>query len=382
MRTKILFATLIVIAAAICLRLALHKPQASGTPGAAGSSYDAYVYGRGDAAKIVDVGTQPLGTPATFVTECLFHDRVLRQQLAAAGWQLREHGFRNGYDMLPYLDGRLDVLVQGDIPALIAMQQRRVEIIAVCSLGYNAIVANHTVTPSELKGQRVGYPVGTASHFALERTLQSAGLTMKDIVSVPLQPQEMEAALLSHRVEAVAVWEPLVSAILTHVPGSAIISKSDTYTFITASLDFATRHPAILKPVLAAILRAARWGRQDEENLRLNLRWDRQATLRFAGDSDVEPTAKWISRLRQDTIDNPSFPMLPLNFCEAGSLHHQQFEFLKKIGSVPASAEWQEVCRRVDTQLLPEVIGESQTWQIDRFDYAPDKLYPDKERAP
>jgi hypothetical protein len=381
MRTKIIVALFVVIGLAIGIRLGLDQARLPVAAVTAGPDYDSYVYGRGEEAKIIDVGTQPLGTPATFITECLLHDRILQQQLAATGWQLREHGYRSGYDMLPYLDGRLDVMVQGDIPALIAIQQHRVEIVAVCSLGYNAIIASHTLIPSELKGLRVGYPVGTASHFALERTLASAGLAMQDIVSVPMSPQAMQAALRRRQVEAVAVWEPVISTILSNVEGSAIISKSDTYTFVTVDQEFASHHPAALHPVLAAILRAARWGRQDEENLRTNLRWDREATLRFAGASDVEPTARWIRRLRDDTIDNPSFPMLPLEVRTPGSFQHQQFEFLKTIGRLPAQAEWRQASERVNIRCLPDIIEQGRVWQIDRFDYAPNKLYPDKERA-
>lgn len=381
MKAKIMLALLLVVVTGIGIRLALRTAQVAAPASAAGPDYDCYEYGRGEASKIIDVGTQPLGTPATYITECLFHDRVLQQQLAADGWQLREHGYRSGYDMLPYLDGRLDVMVQGDIPSLISMEKHRVEIVAVCSLGYNAIIANRTLIPLEIKGRRVGYPVGTAAHFALERTLASANLSIEDIVSVSMPPPAMEAALQSGSVEAVAVWEPVVSTILTNVQGSTVISKSDTYTFITVDSGFANRHPAILKPVLAAIVRAARWGRRDEENLRTNLRWDRQATLQFAGASDVEPNAKWISRLREDTIDNPSYPMLPLDFRETGSLQHQQFEFLKRTGALSVEAEWRRVGECVRTRLLSDVVEQSATWQIDRFDYAAEKLYPVKERT-
>jgi hypothetical protein len=64
-----------------------------------------------------------------------------------------------------------------------------------------------------------------------------------------------------------------------------------------------------------------------------------------------------------------------------GSLQHQQFEFLKKIGRLPAQAQWRQVSERVNIRCLPEIIAQSRAWQIDCFDYAPNKLYLDKERA-
>ena len=382
MVTRIVLALLLVITTGVGIRLALCRPPPPNKTAAVGRNYDTYRYGRSEEAKILDFGTQPFGTPATFIAECLFHDRVLQRQLAGEGWKMREHGYRSGKEMLPYADGRLDVMILGDIPSLIAVQQQRVGIFAVCSQGYNAVIAKRWLLPSELKGRRVGYTAGTAAHYALERTLESARLSLENIISVPLHPEEMAAALSSNQVEAVAVWEPFVAAILLQVPGSTVMSSSDTYTFITIDLDFAARHPAVLKPFLAAIIRATRWGRLDMKNLRTNLLWDRQAAVRFAGQASIEVSPKWISRLREDTIDNPSFPMLPLNFSDPQSLLCQQFEFLKNIGSLPAGAEWKTLCERVNTRCLPEVIRESQAWQIDCFDYAPDKLYLDEEGKP
>jgi hypothetical protein len=376
MRAKIMLALFGVMLTGIGIFLLLRQPRASYRQAMAAPNYDNYGFGRAEEARLIDVGTQPFGTPATYIAECLFHDRILQRQLAAEGWKLREHGFRNGNEMLPYADGRLDVMVLGDIPSLIAMQQQRVGIYALCSQGYNAVIANRWLIPAELKGLSIGYPAGTAAHFALERTLQSANLSIKDITSIPLPPEEMQAALRCQRVQAVAVWEPFITTILEQVPGSAVISSSDTYTYIAIGRDFAKRHPAQLKAVLAAMIRATRWGKLDEENLRTSLQWDRQATLEFTGKSLVAVDANWISRLREDTLDHASYPMLPLDFSNDQGLQHQQFEWLKKTGTLPADAEWQKVCACFNLQLLPEVIGDSQHWKIGSFDYAPAKLYP------
>lgn len=379
MRTKIILALLALVLLGIGIHIARRETPPSGKAAMAAPNYDNDVYGRDDEARIIDVGTQPFGTPATYITECLFHDRILQQQLATAGWQLREHGFRNGSEMLPYADGRLDVMVLGDIPSLIALQQHRVGIFAVCSQGYNAVIANRWLIPSELKGLRIGYPAGTAAHFALERTLQSAKLSIEDTDSIPLAPEEMESALRHKRVQAVAVWEPFITTILNQIPGSAVISSSDTYTFIVIGLDFANRHPALVKPVLAAMIRATRWGKLDEENLRTSLLWDRQATFLFSGKSTVAADEPWINRLREDTLEHASFPMLPLDLCAEQGLQYQQFEWLKKIGTLPADAQWRTICAGFNTRLLPEVIRDGQAWRIGCFDYAPDKLYLNKE---
>jgi hypothetical protein len=350
----------------------MEKPPAKSSTSAA--DYDTYRYGSLN-EKIIDIGTQPNSLSGPFLTETLFHDRVLKQQLAQEGWILRSHGYRNGKDMLPYANGRLDVMMLGDIPAILAMNNNNIGIFALCRQGYNSVISNRRLTPAELKGLRVGYPPGTAAHFTLERTLESAGLCMDDITPVPLQPDEMESELRNHHVDAVAVWEPFLATILKNIPGSISIATSDTFSYIAVDLDFANRHPVLLKNILASFVRITRWIKQDENNIRTGLIWVRDAAIRFQGESPILTSMKWISLLKGETIDNPSFPMIPMNSPDEQGIHHQQFSFLKKTGLLPENAEWKMIVGRISIKVLPEIIKNGQTWQIDRFDYTAENLY-------
>ncbi|MBI4976676.1 MAG: ABC transporter substrate-binding protein [Spirochaetes bacterium] len=334
-------------------------------------NYDSYSYGNARDAKIIDVATQP---NAIFTSESLFHDLILQRQLAADGWKLREHRFRNGRDMLPYTDGRLDVMVLGDIPAYIAMTRSRIGIFAVCRQGYNTIVANRILTPSEIKGRRVGYPPNTTAHFTLDLALHSADLSINDIITIPMPPDEMEAAFRKRSVDMIVSWEPTASAILA-IPGSAAISRSEGFSYIAMDIDFAARNPAVQAAVLAAVVRAVSWARSDERNVRTNLIWDRLAAIAFLGSSPVEANAKWTGLMRKETIDNPSFPMLSLDFSDERGIQHRQFVFMKQNGLLPEDASWQRICERVYVHRVPEIIKESIRWQIGRFDYAAEKLY-------
>jgi len=372
-----LLALFIVISAGIGIKIAFHLSPPPSIPALAAPDYDRYNYGKADEAKVVEIATQP---NAIFTSESLFHDRILQKQLAAEGWTLREHPYRNGKEMLPYTDGRLDVMILGDIPAFIAMDQHRIGIFALCRQGYNTIVANRKITPNQLKGLRIGYPTGTTAHFTLDRTLQAANLTMNDIISVPMPPDQMETAFRTGKVDAIVSWEPTASAIL-NIPGSAMVSSSPGFSYIAMDFGFAARHPRIQQAILAAVVRAVNWAKIDEKNIRTSLLWDRDAAVTFFGKSPVEDSEKWIGLMRKETIDNPSFPMLPINFAENSGIPYQQFEFLKKIGSLPATADWKKISATVDTRLLPQIIADK-NWQIDRFDYAPDKLYQGRQGTP
>lgn len=384
MKLKHLTILLVILLSVIAATLAYHFFQMEKPPAkisAKTSDYDTYRYGSSH-EKVIDIGTQPNSLSGPFLTETLFHDRILKQHLVQEGWILRSHGYRNGKDMLPYANGRLDVMMLGDIPAIQAMNRNNIGIFALCRQGYNAVISNRRLTPYELKGLRVGYPPGTAAHFTLERTLESAGLSLKDIIPVQLQPDEMESELRNHHVDAVAVWEPFLATILKNIPGSISIATSDTFSYIAVDLDFANRHPALLKNILASFVRITRWIKHDENNIHTGLIWVRDAAIRFQGESPIQTNMKWLSLLKSETIDNPSFPMIPMNSLDEQGIHHQQFIFLKKAGLLPENAKWERLIERISISVLPEIIKNGRAWQIDRFDYTPDNLYQGDGKLP
>jgi len=130
-----------------------------------------------------------------------------------------------------------------------------------------------------------------------------------------------------------------------------------------------------------AVIRASHWGQLSEKNIRTGLEWIRQAAVRFEGKSSIAIDIKWISLLSCETINNPSFPMLPLNFNDKLAILFQQIAFLKSNGVIPVNAAWEKINARVNTKLLPQIIQNRQEWQIDSFDYASEKLYNENEGA-
>ncbi|MFZ1827347.1 MAG: ABC transporter substrate-binding protein [Candidatus Competibacteraceae bacterium] len=338
--------------------------------------YEKYPYGRGDEAKVIDIGTQPTAMSMTLLVESLLRDRILQRQLAAQGWALRAHGYQSGKDMLPYADGRLDILLLGDIPALTLMAQRNFGIFALCRFSDNALVAKRLLTPAALKGLRIGYPPGTSAHFTLHQALRAGHLSMADIVPVAMQPVDMEAALRAGTVDAVAIWPPFTTA----VPGSTEVVNTISFAAFTIDLDFAARYPEQMNALLAAVARTAQWAKLSDSNILAGLAWVREEHLRFSGKSNLPADRKWEKPLKQihsESFSTPSFPMLPLDLSEDGGLSQQQVEFLKVSGLIPASTEWKTIAQRIFVERLPDILKEGAKWQVDQFDYAPDRLYPD-----
>ncbi|MEI6516450.1 MAG: hypothetical protein WCO77_10750, partial [bacterium] len=142
MKTRIRWALLFLVVAVVGAGLWLESDQGMLPGQDAVPSYDGYDYGRDDESRIIDIATQPSDLSPAFISECLFHDRILKEQLAASGWTLREHRYNSGNDIVPYCDGRLELMFMGDFPTLVAMASRPVCIVAITSHGYDTIIAS------------------------------------------------------------------------------------------------------------------------------------------------------------------------------------------------------------------------------------------------
>jgi|GEM_PF-5048442 len=334
--------------------------------------YDQYTDNLAPNRKIINIGTKPNNFPENFFTECLLHDRILAQQLSRNGWKLSNPIYRSGRDMLPSA-GQLEILVLGDVPAVIAMQKYNVGCFALLSQGSNALIATRRMTSAQIRGLRIGYTPNTMVHYTLERTLHSAHLTMDDIVPVALEPDEMEMAMQNHSVDAVATREPFLSAILQHFAGTRTISRSETSAYLLMNLDFYSQHPNEAKAILAAILRAAAWSRQDQEHIHRALRWIRETNINLWGTSAVGDDAFWEYLFRSETINNASFPMLPLGIRKEQGFVWDRFEFLTQIGAIPPGTQWKQLAKQFALDALPEIITDAEKWQINRFDYRADQ---------
>lgn len=350
-------------------------PVGTGPAAATTMDYQRYAYGNAEADRVIDIGTVVPSMQVLYVSESLMHDRILQGQLAANGWSLREHGYRTGADMMPYLDGRLDVALLGDIAAQVAVAAKPVDVYLTSSTGTMTFVAMRGRTAQELKGQRVGFFSGTVTHFGVWRTLSMGGLTLADVIPVQVLPDQMEAAFRDGKIDGGSCYEPYTSRILANLPQSAAIMRYETYTFLCMDRSFVSRHPDIANAILAAVYRASRWVGQSEDNMRTTLGWMRQAQIGMQGYSTMGSGEPWLGQMQRETIGNPSYPMLPQDFAADTSLQHEQFEFLKQVGLIPASLDWSGITAHVRLEALPEVVREGKAWAVERFDYAPDQLY-------
>lgn len=104
------------------------------------------------------------------------------------------------------------------------------------SRGADAIVVAKGINSvADLKGKRVAYAMGTASHTLLINTLETAGLTIKDIEEYKVSDGvEAAAAFKANQAEVAVVWAPDDEDLVDAVPGSKILVTTKAATQIIA----------------------------------------------------------------------------------------------------------------------------------------------------
>ncbi|MFV3126530.1 ABC transporter substrate-binding protein [Niveispirillum sp. KHB5.9] len=114
-----------------------------------------------------------------------------------------------GFDHAP---GTADLAAQAETQALRAsVANPDLRIILTVTEGLYRVVARRSAgiaTAEDLRGKRIGVFERTSAAYFLDRLLARAGVAAGEVTLVPLRPREMEPALTTRKVDAVAIWEP------------------------------------------------------------------------------------------------------------------------------------------------------------------------------
>jgi NitT/TauT family transport system substrate-binding protein len=99
-------------------------------------------------------------------------------------------------------------------------------LIARPSSGVNSI--------NDLKGKKIGVPLGTSGEMILQLSLQKANISPKDVEMVNLDPAGVVTAFIGGQIDVAAIWSPLSSQIQQRLPDAKIL-VDDTAFFPTYS---------------------------------------------------------------------------------------------------------------------------------------------------
>ncbi|MDP6670818.1 MAG: NrtA/SsuA/CpmA family ABC transporter substrate-binding protein [archaeon] len=121
----------------------------------------------------------------------------------------------------------------------------------------------------DLKGKRVGTPVGTTGQFFLAAFLTFRNMEESDVEVVDISPSNLPEALNNKEVDAIVIWEPhannakkLLGDNAAHLQSSDVYDE--TFNFMVMK-DFAEQNPEAIKRFLKAIDKATEFIKENKE---------------------------------------------------------------------------------------------------------------------
>ena len=94
------------------------------------------------------------------------------------------------------------------------------------SNGNDALILKDQTKLADVKGQKINLVQFSVSHYLLDRALESAGLTEKDVSVVNTSDADMVAAWKTPQVTSVVTWNPIVQTIMADKSAHEVFDSS------------------------------------------------------------------------------------------------------------------------------------------------------------
>lgn len=225
----------------------------------------------GFTAKVVNIGYQSSG-------DLVRLKGVLEKRLQPLGVSVEWAQFAAGPQLMEAMNvGRVDIGSVGETPPIFA-QAAGTELVYIASnkpstgQGSGIIVQNNSPikTLAELKGKKVVFQKGSASHYLLIKALEEAGLKYSDIQAISLPPTEARAAFIQGKIEAWVTWDPYLASAQKVANAKVLRDASGISTqggYYMASRTFATENPELVRVILEEINNLGKWAEQNREEV-------------------------------------------------------------------------------------------------------------------
>jgi len=139
----------------------------------------------------------------------------------ATGWDVEWRKFASGTDVIAAMASGDVVLSElGSSPLAIATSQGvEIQLIAFSDvIGKAESLIAHDgsgiETVADLKGKRIGVPIGSTAHYSLMGALQHEGISEADVTIMSMKPDDIAAAWSQGGIDATWIWQPVQSEIL------------------------------------------------------------------------------------------------------------------------------------------------------------------------
>lgn len=314
---------------------------------------------------------QPLSSPGGALGTTLKHDRILRQAFERAGLTLEIQLTNKGADAIPMLrSGSADIATLGDMPLIEASLSVPLSTIALMKQNYVTVVGDKGILAGDLKGKRIGNALGTTGHFALLKTLASAGLSESDVILVPMEVAEMSDALVQRKIDAFSAWAPTPEATISRYPDRfAAIGRHRSLAFLVVSRRLADKHPELCSHVAAALIRAMNWLKKDKDAVGRVAEWTLEDIRALSGKTPQMSKPQMAKTILEELSAINYSPRLPRGISSEGSTLAEEALFLKKLGKIPADSSWVAIGSSFNAKVIEQVMKQPNAYQLNRFDY-------------
>jgi NitT/TauT family transport system substrate-binding protein len=142
-----------------------------------------------------------------------------------------------GDGLSPLLGGDLDLALSTADSVLTVADKApgrlRIVYLTDTSAGADAILAKSDILDVKaLKGKRVAATLGQCNQLLLDKALERAGMTSKDVQLVNMNPDDAGAAFAAGKLDAAVTWEPWITKISGEKKGHVVFSSKETPNLI------------------------------------------------------------------------------------------------------------------------------------------------------
>jgi len=183
-----------------------------------------------------------------------------------AGLDVQPKSFSSpGDGLTPLLAGSLDAVLSTADSVITVLDkapgQLRVVYLTDTSAGADAVLAKKEIADVKgMKGKKVAATLGQCNQLLLEKALEKAGLTDKDIQLVNMNPDDAGAAFAAGKVDVAVTWEPWITKVAGEKKGHVIFSSKETPNLILDVLAISSKTASAKAAETRAFLKALNRG--------------------------------------------------------------------------------------------------------------------------
>ncbi len=181
----------------------------------------------------------------------------------ATGWEIEWRKFGSGAEIIAAMaSGDLKMSELGSSPMAIgASQGVDYQLFAISNIIGDAealIVRNGSGIEKveDLKGKKIGVPLGSTAHYSLMGAIKNAGLAPADVEVIGMKPDQIVAAWDQGQIDATFVWEPAKGKALKtgkQIMAANQVTGAPTFDGWVVNREFAAANPDFMTKFLKAL---------------------------------------------------------------------------------------------------------------------------------